>query len=104
MASQPPLTSVLMDIRVSILCSRLYAVTTVFSLLLICGGNALKRSFHSVTGRNACIYRTLVLSHRDTDSASNFRSPTLQITGGEESKDHDNDVITQHNYWIIVDT
>lgn len=45
MASQPPLTSVLMDIRVSILHSRLSAVVTVFSLLLIFRQIALTSSF-----------------------------------------------------------
>lgn len=56
MASQPPLTSVLMDIRVSILYSRLSAVVTVFSLLLISRWIALKLSFYSISSCIACIY------------------------------------------------
>lgn len=45
MASQPPLTSVLMDIRVSILHLRLSAVATVFSLVPITRWIALKWPF-----------------------------------------------------------
>ena len=57
MASQPPLTSVLMDIRVSILHSRLSAVVTVFSLFfLISRWVAFKWSLFA----HICIYQTLL--------------------------------------------
>lgn len=63
MASQPPLTTVLMDIRVSILHLRLSAVATVFALVPITRWIALKLSFFNLISGHIFLV-TFIWNHR----------------------------------------